>query len=67
MNWRAQCKHEAKALTPEQRQQVLDEINASRSIGQVCDKHGLSLAAVCGVIDLNIVSSEGLTLNTKSV
>lgn len=67
MNWRQQCKHEAKALTPEQRQQVLDEINAGRSIGQACDKHGLSLAAVCGVVELNIVSIEGLVLNTTSV
>jgi phage-related protein len=67
MNWREQCKHEARALPPEQRQQVLDEIVAGQSIGQTCDKHGLSLAAVCGVVELNIVSSEGLTLNTKSV
>lgn len=67
MNWRAQCKHEAKALPPEQRQQVLDDIRAGRTIGETCDKHGLSLAAVCGVVELNIVSIEGLILNTKSV
>ena len=67
MNWREQCKHEARALPPEPRQQVLDEIRAGRSIGHVCDKHELSLAAVCGVVELNIVSIEGLVLNTTSV
>jgi hypothetical protein len=67
MNWRQQCKDEAKQLTPQQRQLVLDDIRAGRTIGQTYKRHQLTLAAVCGVVELNIVSIEGLTLNTKSV
>ncbi len=67
MNWIEQCKHEAQALTPEQRQQVLDRLWAGRTIGQVKNEFGLTLAAVCGVVDLNLVRTEHLTLNSTSV
>ncbi len=67
MNWIKQCEQEAKALTPDLRQQVLDDLWAGLSIGKACDKHSLTLAAVCGVLQLNIVGSMYLSLNTKSV
>lgn len=66
MNWIEQCKHEAQSLTPELRQQVLDELRTSKTIGQTRDKFGLTLAAVCGVVDLNIAHNEYLTLNSRS-
>ena len=66
MNWIEQCKHEAQCLSPELRQQVLDELRAGRTIGQARDKYGLTLAAVCGVVDTNIVCKEYLTLHSKS-
>lgn len=66
MNWRQQCKHEAKQLTKQQRQLVLDDLRAGRTIGQTCEKHQLTLAAVCGVLELNIAHNEYLTLNETS-
>lgn len=66
MNWIEQCEHEAKRLTPELRQQVLDQLNAGKTIGETRAKLGLTLAAVCGVMDMNIARNEYLTLNTKT-
>jgi len=66
MNWIEQCKHEAQSLTPQMRQQVLDELRTGQTIGKTRDKFGLTLAAVCGVVDMNIVSHEYLSLNSQS-
>ena len=65
MTWFERCESEAKALTVEQRQDVLDTIFTGASNGEAMTKHGLTLAAVCGVINLNI--SEAKLLNRESV
>lgn len=65
MNWLEQCESEAKALTAEQRQAVLDTIWHGKTIGEAREMHGLSLAAVCGVVNINIADAK--FLNRKSV
>lgn len=66
MNWTEQCKKEAENLTQGTRQKILDELHAGRTIGQTREKFGVTLAAVCGVVDMNLVRNEYFSLNQQS-
>lgn len=65
MNWLDECKKDAEALTQSQRQAVLDTIKSGKTIGETRDLHSVSLAAVCGVIDINLVSCSFLSQVSK--
>jgi hypothetical protein len=52
--WLEDCKAGAEALTREHRQAVLDLLHEGLTIGETQERLGLSLEAVCGVINANI-------------
>ena len=67
MNWFDECRKEAEALTIEQRQQVMDCVYESKTIGEIMDALHLRMAAVCGVINMNIECVTHKTLRRESL
>lgn len=67
MDWIEQCQYEANNLTKDQRRKVLTELRTGKTIGETREKFGLTLAAVCGVVEMNIKINEYLSLNKESV
>ena len=54
--WLQECADAASALTPLQGQSILDCVNNGETLGDVASAHGVTLEAVCGVVDLSIMS-----------
>lgn len=58
---------EAMALSIGLRQEVLTEIRNGMSLGDVSRKRELSLAAVCGIVQINITETTVTDLRSRSV
>jgi len=58
---------EAMALSIGLRQEVLTEIRNGMSLGDVSRKCELSLAAVCGIVQINITETTVTDLRSRSV
>ena len=59
-DWFEQCHQEAISLTKEQRQEILDLANKGLTLGDIKEKLQVSLACVCGVLNMNIFSKSFL-------
>jgi hypothetical protein len=55
MSWDDECAAAYDGLTPGDRQSILDAVLDGGKLGEVARGHGVELAAVCGVVDRNIV------------
>jgi hypothetical protein len=66
IGWMEQCDQDAKGCSKELRQQVLTMLHDGKTIGETREHFGLSLAAVCGIVGMNINRHEYLTLNRTS-
>jgi hypothetical protein len=62
-NWQV----EALLLPKEVRQAVMDALLSGKSIGEVREELKLSLTAVCGTIDLNMVKATHRSLRRESL
>lgn len=59
-DWFERCHQEAISLTKEQRQEILNLANKGLKLGEIKDKLQVSLACVCGVLNMNIFSKSFL-------
>ncbi len=56
MNYQLECEKAALALPQFKRDEILRTIKSGKTLGKTAEEHSVSMDAVCGVLNMNILS-----------